>query len=190
MRLAAVVLAGGAAVRLAGRDKATIEIEGRRLLDHVVEALGAATDIVVVGPELSTSGPVIWAREEPVGGGPVAGLAAGYAALPRQPDLLAVAAVDMPRLSTETFDRLLGAITPEVDGAFLVAEGRRHLAGVLRPAAINWPSSTAASGMSMRRFLADVRLAEVPAVGQEARDVDTDQDLRDLRRAPGPATPD
>jgi len=35
--------------------------------------------------------------------------------------------------------------------------------------------------MSMRALVADLRLADVPAQGAEAEDVDTWQDLRDLR---------
>jgi hypothetical protein len=34
----------------------------------------------------------------------------------------------------------------------------------------------------MRRLVQGLRLAEVPAVGDEARDVDTWADLRDVRR--------
>lgn len=181
MRLAAVVLAGGTAVRLDGQDKASLEVDGRGLLEHVLEALSAAAHVAVVGPAVETSRPVIHTREEPAGGGPVAGLVAGYAALPEPPDLLAVAAVDMPRLSTQTFDRLLVALTPDVDGAFLVSGGRRHLAGVLRPSAINWPNATEAHGMPMHRFLSGLALAQVPSVGLEARDVDTWRDLRELR---------
>lgn len=181
MRLAAVVLTGGTAVRLDGQDKASLEVDGLGLLEHVLAALGAADEVAVVGPDVETSRPVIHAHEEPAGGGPVAGLEAGYAALTRSPDLLAVAAVDMPRLSTQTFDRLLAAVTPDVDGAFLVSGGRRHLAGVLRPSAINWPSAAEAHGMPMHRFLTGLTLAEVASVGQEARDVDTWRDLRELR---------
>ena len=38
-------------------------------------------------------------------------------------------------------------------------------------------------GLPMRRLVAGMRLVEVPAVGDEARDVDTSADLDDLRDA-------
>jgi hypothetical protein len=38
-------------------------------------------------------------------------------------------------------------------------------------------------GLPMRRLVAGMRLVEVPAVGDEARDVDTSADLDDLRGA-------
>ena len=42
MLLAAVVLAGGTAVRLGGVDKASIELAGRTFLEHALAATGAA----------------------------------------------------------------------------------------------------------------------------------------------------
>lgn len=179
MHLAALILTGGTADRLGGADKATIEIDGTTLLEHVLVALEAAEQTVVVGPRVTTSRPVTWAREEPAGGGPVAGLVAGYRALASAPELLAVAAVDMPRLSADTFLRLARA-AEGVDGAFLVSGGRRHLAGLLRPATMTWPSPEQAHGMPVHRFLQPYELAEVPAIGAEARDVDTWRDVEDL----------
>lgn len=73
-----IVLSGGGAARMDGVDKASIEIDGETLLEHVLSALRALPEVVVVGPEVSTSRPVTFTREEPAGGGPAAGLLAGF----------------------------------------------------------------------------------------------------------------
>lgn len=179
MRLAAIVLTGGTAVRLDGVDKGSIEVGGATMLERVLAACASCDEVVVVGPEVPTSRPVTFTRESPAGGGPVAGVVAGRAALATPPDLLAVLAVDMPRLTAGTVARLAEAATGR-DGAFLVADGRRQLAGVLRPDAVDWPAPEDAHGRSVRRFLEPLDLAEVEARGDEGLDVDTWEDLRAL----------
>jgi hypothetical protein len=66
------------------------------------------------------------------------------------------------------------------------ADGRRQtLAGVYRLSALTTarPASPEDEhGLPVRRLVGGLRLAEVPAVGDEARDVDTWEDLRDLRQ--------
>ena len=181
MRLAAVILTGGGARRLGGAEKASVVLGDRTLLEHALDAVTDADEVVVVGPPADTPRRVTYAREDPPGGGPVAGLVAGYAALTRPPDLLVVTAVDMPRLTAGTVTRLVVAATG--DGAFLTSGGRRHLAGVLRPRTVPWPSPEAAQGMPMHRLLAGLDLADVPAKGAEAKDVDTWEDLDQLRAA-------
>ncbi|WP_275693401.1 NTP transferase domain-containing protein [Nocardioides sp. TF02-7] len=47
---AAVVLAGGRGSRLGGFDKAGIEVRGRTLLEHALDAVVDAAEVVVVGP--------------------------------------------------------------------------------------------------------------------------------------------
>ena len=69
-RLAAVILTGGTGVRLGGVDKASIEIAGQTLLEHALTATAVADEVVVVGPQVPTSRPVTWTREDPPGGGP------------------------------------------------------------------------------------------------------------------------
>lgn len=185
MDLAAVILAGGTAARLDGADKASIEVAGRTLLEHVLVASSAAREVVVVGDEVPTSRPVTFTRESPPLGGPVAGIVAGVAALARRPDLLLVVAVDMPRLTPETVDRLVDAATalPARDGAFLHDDtGRRQLAGVLTRSGIAaLPSAEGAHGRSVRSLVSGLDLAAVPAVDDEAADVDSWADLERLR---------
>lgn len=189
MRLGAVVLAGGTAARMDGVDKASIEIDGVTLLERSLAATISALEVVVVGDQVPTSRPVTWTREDPAGGGPAAGLLAGLDRFLRVPDLVAVLAVDMPRLHAGTVARLTWAVEadPAVDGAVLVdGTGRRQpLAAVYRHAALAAARPTNIEeehGLPVRRLVGDLHLVDVPAVGDEARDVDTWEALRDLRR--------
>ena len=96
---AAVILAGGTAVRMDGVDKAGVEYAGRTLLEHALAAVRGAVEVVVVGDTVPTSRPATFVREDPPHGGPAAGLLAGRDALLATPSYLAVLAVDMPRVT-------------------------------------------------------------------------------------------
>ena len=181
---AAVILAGGTAVRMDGIDKASVEYAGRTLLEHALAALADAVEVVVVGAEVPTTRPATFVREEPPQGGPAAGLLAGRDALQGSPDHLAVLAVDMPRVRADTFRRLLAAAEGH-DGALLVdGSGRPALAGVLDLAALDRVRPDDAVGLPLHRLLAPLDLADVAALPGEARDVDTWADLRDLGDRP------
>lgn len=190
LRLGAVVLAGGTAARMDGVDKAAIEIDGVTLLERALAATVTAVEVVVVGEQVPTTRPVTWTREEPRLGGPAAGLLAGVDRFYRQPDLVAVLAVDMPRVTPGTFARLTQALTPAYDGAVLVDQRgqRQPLCAVYRWTAIarSRPENPEHQhGLSMRRLLAPLELTEVPATGAEAQDVDTWRDLQTLRENSG-----
>lgn len=187
-----MVLAGGTGARLGGADKSSLELAGVTLLERVLTATVAAVEVVVVGPAVPTSRTVTWATEDPPSGGPAAGLLAGLDRLTSRPDLVAVLAVDMPKVNAGTIARLTWSVeaADDLDGALLVdAAGRRQpLAAVYRVAALSavrpqHPGDE--HGLPMRRLVGPLRLAAVPAVGDEARDVDTWEDVRALQ-APGP----
>ena len=182
MTFAAIVLAGGRAERLDGADKASVEYRGRTLLEHAIEALADAAEVVVVGDPVPTSRPATFVRESPRYGGPVAALLTGRDALLRSPHTLGVLAVDMPKVTPWTFRRLQHAATGH-DGAFLTdSDGHRQLAGVLDAGRLDAvrPDVEAQHDMALRALLADLDLALVPPVGDEGRDVDSWADLRDL----------
>ena len=178
-----VVLAGGTAARMDGVDKAGVELHGRTLLELAVDALVDAHEVVVVGPaSVRTERPVTFVTEDPPRGGPVAGLLTGVDALLHRPALIGVLAVDMPRVTPATLRRLREAADGR-DGAFLVdGDGRRQLAGVLDAArlAVVRPGLEAQHGMALHRLLAPLDLAEVASTGDEAVDIDSWADLRDL----------
>ena len=181
---AAVILAGGTSVRMDGVDKAGVEYAGRTLLEHALATVSGAVEVVVVGDQVPTSRPATFVREDPPHGGPAAGLLAGRDALLAEPTYLAVLAVDMPRVSADTFRRLLAAAGGR-DGAFLVdASGRRALAGVLDLAALDRARPADPSGLPLHRLLDPLDLAAVAGEPGEARDVDTWADLRDLGERP------
>jgi CTP:molybdopterin cytidylyltransferase MocA len=131
---------------------------------------------------------VTWTLEDPPRGGPAAGLLAGLDRLSAAADLVAVLAVDMPKVNAGTVARLTWAVEADatVDGAVLVdPDGRRQpLAAVYRVSALlaARPADRAAeNGLAVRRLVEPLRLLEVPTVGDEARDVDTWDDVAALR---------
>jgi len=183
-----VVLAGGTAVRMGGVDKAALDLDGVTLLERALAATSSAAEVVVVGRRVPTSREVAWTVEDPPLGGPAAGLLAGLDRLGPELDLVAVLAVDMPKVNSGTVARLTWAVEADhdVDGAVLVdPDGRRQpLAAVYRVAALSAArpcDPVEQHGLSVRRLVGRLRLVEVPTVGDETRDVDTWDDVRALR---------
>ncbi len=181
----AVVLAGGAARRLGGEDKPALVVGGMALLDRVLAACADAGTTVVVGPERATARRVRWAREEPPGGGPVAGLAAGLAQVAAEVTVLLAA--DLPFLDAATVHRLLDALAePDVDAAVLVdAGGREQLltaayrTGPLRVAlaAVGDPD-----GARLRAVTGALRTLRLPDPTGAAVDCDTWEDVERARK--------
>ncbi len=178
-----VLLTAGTAARMDGIDKASLELGGRTLLEICLDAFRDADEVVVVAAAaVATTRPVTFTREEPPLGGPVAGLLAGVDALVRPARMIAILAVDMPRVSAATFARLREQAEGH-DGAFLIdKDGRRQLCGVLDAAALERvrPDVGDGHGLALRRLLGELDLVVVPAQGQEAHDIDTWRDLRQL----------
>jgi molybdopterin-guanine dinucleotide biosynthesis protein A len=178
----AVVLAGGRATRLGGFDKASVEVDGRPLLAHALEAVVDAAEVVVVGEQVGTDRAVTFVVESPRHGGPVAGLLTGCDALLRRTASVAVLAVDMPWVTPATLRRLHDAAHGH-DGAVLVdPDGRRQLAFVVdrdRLDAVR-PDHEGQHNHAIHALLSRLDLAEVAADGREHRDIDTWADLRDL----------
>lgn len=176
---------------MGGVDKAALDLDGVTLLERALAATGSATEVVVVGRAVPTSREVTWTVEDPPLGGPAAGLLAGLDRLtpgPDGPGLVAVLAVDMPKVNSGTVARLTWATEadPETDGAVLLDPGgrRQPLAAVYRVDALSAAGPGQPDqrhGLSVRRLIAGLRLVEVPTVGDEGSDVDTWDDVRALR---------
>jgi molybdopterin-guanine dinucleotide biosynthesis protein A len=182
VRFDAVVLAGGRAQRL-GTSKPQLVVAGARLLDHVLAATRGARATVVVGPEDLASDAYLLTREDPPFGGPVAGTAAGLAALPDDaaPWVLLLAC-DVPR-AAEAVPLLLAAAraTAGTDGVHLTHDGRdQWLVGLYRRAALDAAVAGLASaglhGAPVRRLVSGLRLTRVADVDGLSTDVDTWQD--------------
>lgn len=179
---AAIVLAGGQAARLGGADKASIEVGGRSLLERSLDAVVDAGEVVVVGQPVPTERPVTFVLEDPRHGGPVAGLLTGRDSLLRRFPTLAVLAVDMPHLTSATFRRLHEAAVGHEGAVLTGADGRTQLALVVETARLDAvrPDREGQHGMAMRALLEPLDLVQVPSIGDEARDIDTWSDLRDI----------
>jgi molybdopterin-guanine dinucleotide biosynthesis protein A len=96
--LTVIVLTGGNSRRF-GRDKATERIAGASMLNHVLAGIPPDIPVVVVGPTpQDISRPVLVTREDPPGGGPVAGIIAGLEFV--SSPVCCVIATDMPAASS------------------------------------------------------------------------------------------
>ncbi|WP_072342513.1 molybdenum cofactor guanylyltransferase [Actinomyces urinae] len=115
---AVIVLAGGTAKRLGGVSKPDYKIGNARLIDIVldeIERTGFDGRIVVVAPsELAVREGVELTLENPPHGGPLAGLAAGVAALN---DLPGSAIVALMTCDAPMTPRLWGELCSKIDEA-------------------------------------------------------------------------
>ncbi|HLL64797.1 MAG TPA: NTP transferase domain-containing protein [Micromonosporaceae bacterium] len=195
---AAVILAGGRAQRLGGADKPGLAVGGAPMLHRVLSAVGDADPRVVVGPPRDGLPPgVVRTVERPPGGGPVAAIAAGLAAVaaPDPAGLVAVLAADLPFLTPDAVGLLRLQLTAReadgpgaYDGAVFVDEaGRRQLlCAVWRRSSLERALSALGdpAGRSMRHLIAALRVAETLwRVSDRAPlppwfDCDTEADLR------------
>ena len=180
-----------------------VEIGGKTLLDRVIAACAVLTDadtgglgeIVVVGPPRTTEREVRWVREQPPGGGPVAAIAAGLAALseasdgPR--DWVGAFAADLPFLTAEAVHSLWTAVSVAesgYEGAVAVdAQGREQwLNAVYRRAALESKIAEygpdGVHGLPLRRLVRDLRLLRITQPGNAVLDCDTWEDVDAARR--------
>ncbi len=192
----ALVLAGGAARRLGGRDKPAVVVGGTTLLDRVLAAVaGAGTErIVVVGPRRQLAAPpeggVWWCREDPPGGGPVAAIAAGLAVVATP--FVAVLAADLPFLTGREIELLRrGAEEPAAHAAVLVDPGgrRQYLAAVWRTARLRAALPADPVGRPVRGLFTDQVVTSVRADALACLDCDAPADVARARRWAGRVRP-
>ena len=180
-----IVLGGGDSVRL-GHDKLVAVLGEQTVLNTLLAGLADAlpgVPVSVVGPERTTTLPVTWCREEPVGGGPVAGLAA---ALPLDPHaVVAVVAGDQP-FAAPALAPLLAALgsADGTDGAIGVDPSGRDqpLLAIYRCGPLRLAVGAQPAGQSVRSMLSRLSVVRVPLEGRWCLDVDTAADLDAARR--------
>jgi molybdopterin-guanine dinucleotide biosynthesis protein A len=171
-----VVLAGGEARRF-GADKVALLLDP--VLDSVAAGLGAELGrLVCVGPHRATARTgVVWTREEPALGGPLAGLAAGLAETSSA--VVVVVGGDMPDVG-RAVPALVAAVTGH-DAAVLV-----DAAGRAQPLAAAWDRAALArrvralepvAGRPLRLLLDGVDVVPVSDAWGAGRDVDVPEDL-------------
>lgn len=123
-----VVLAGGASTRF-GRDKATFELAGERLVDRAVRLLREADLEVVVADAGRDLVPAVSSIPDGPGSGPAAGLLGVRAAHPDRP--LVALACDLPGVPAALL-RHLATMRPEADLVVPRHDGR------LQPLCARW----------------------------------------------------
>ncbi|MEU6920392.1 MULTISPECIES: NTP transferase domain-containing protein [unclassified Streptomyces] len=184
----AIVLAGGAAKRLGGADKPGIRVGGRALLDRVLVACADASTTVVVGGRRPTARPVIWACEEPRGGGPLAALDAGVRQTTAERVL--VLSADLPFLGPDTVGTLLAAAGEgQREGALCADQQGRDqpLVAVYRAEPLRRELALLAaehgglSGLPLRLLTHELDLARVEADPLASFDCDTWEDIASAR---------
>jgi molybdopterin-guanine dinucleotide biosynthesis protein A len=157
--LAAIVLAGGASRRM-GRDKATMEFSGRTFVEQAVTTLAARCSPIFVVAAPGQPLPALDAdvlRDDVRGVGPLLATAIGLrAAADAGVERAFVCAVDMPYLTVDLIDELVGPSVRLGADVVLPWDGRDHyLAGVYRTALASRAEAMVASGERTMRALVD-----------------------------------
>lgn len=176
-----------------GRHKPALAVGGRSIVARILDAV-AGWPVVVVGSDAGVPERTPVVTEEPPGGGPVAGIAAGWDALierpyaagptPRPPDVVVVLAGDLPLLTRAHLESLVRAARHGRVAVTRSSTGPNWLCAAWpaplltdRLAAVGSPE-----GVSVRRLLAGVPSVEVVDASDVATDVDTPEELEDARR--------
>ena len=129
-RIAAIVLAAGKSSRMAPANKLFVEIDGRSLLTHAVDAAAqsqAAATIVVVGNEAARARAALGSRDVAIVENPdfadglASSLRAGLGAVPANCDGAIVLLADMPGVGAAHIDRLIAAFSPDDGRAICIA---------------------------------------------------------------------
>ncbi|MGW1491502.1 NTP transferase domain-containing protein [Streptomyces sp. NPDC002402] len=184
----AIVLAGGAAKRLGGADKPAVRVGGRALLDRVLGVCRDAGRTVVVGGRRATARPVVWAREEPPGGGPLAALDAGVRQV--EAGAVLVLSADLPFLGERTVRQLIGTLgTSGREAALLTDAGGRDQPLVAayrteplrRELALLATEYGSLSGLPLRLLTQELDLARIDAEPLASFDCDTWEDISAAR---------
>ncbi|MGN7970650.1 DUF6457 domain-containing protein [Microbacterium sp. 22296] len=179
----AILLAGGRGSRVDGAVKPLFEVNGSTLLRSAVAAVrsGGAARVVVAAPVLDAELDVVWVREDPPFGGPVAGIVAALAEV--DADEVYVIACDLP--TADAAVALLSVPLPaEIDGACLDDGRRQWLIGRYRTASLRAAASALPDrgrDASMRALLGGLVVTSKAVDPALTHDVDTWDDLEAAR---------
>jgi molybdopterin-guanine dinucleotide biosynthesis protein A len=173
-----LVLAGGTSRRF-GTDKLGAPLGGSTVLDTALASVPAGWPVVAVGPARPCTRTVSWTREDPAGGGPLAGVAAGLDLVGS--DLVAVLAGDMPYAGVALGELVaaLRSAPPEVSAVV----GRddqgvpNPLLAAYRTDAVRRLLSAGGTADRPARALLALPHTELAVHGRAARGVDTAADL-------------
>lgn len=189
--LAAIVVGGGGGERLGGVSKPDLTLGGVRLIDRVCDALLEACGagcVAVVPPAVRVPDGVLRTLEDPPGGGPLAGIDAGLAALGAPADAwVVVVSVDCPGIAGVLAALLDEPLGDRCEGRILrggVPEPfDQYLMGVYRVGPLRRVIDEAVArrgsvrGMGVRRVLRALAVERVDVSADVCRDVDTPEDV-------------
>ncbi len=176
-----IILSGGTSVRF-GSDKSKALINGQSLIAWILNSIPSQFEVIVVGDDPKMSGiDYQCVRENPIGGGPVAGFQAGLKLCTS--DMTALVAVDMP-LAVPSVIKLFSEISVDDDAVMYIdADGfKQPLAAVYRVESVRGVLAHAGNvdGKSMRELVSQLNVREVhlsQEISPELIDIDTQLDL-------------
>ncbi len=128
-QMTAVILAGGMGRRMGGRDKGLVELKGRPLIAHVIEAIEPQVSHLLINanrnqPVYARFGPPVLPDELDDFQGPLAGILTAMRKVPTP--LLLVVPCDAPHLPADLGTRLWRAMA-DADTEIAVAHDGNHL---------------------------------------------------------------
>jgi len=176
-----IVLSGGTSSRF-GADKSQAMLGHQQLIHHILTGIPKEFEIIIVGADpLFTLASYRCVQENPVGGGPVAGIAAALELC--ESEIVGVLATDMPFAGAHMI-HLLSAMTSHDDAIMFVdSKGfKQPLAALYRREALENAMSKIGNphGASMRTLISHLNIHEIPMspeIEKAMIDVDTPHDL-------------
>ena len=176
-----IVLSGGTSSRF-GSDKSAAILGHKELIHHVLTGIPNEFDIIVVGPNpLLNDVTYRCIQENPIGGGPVAGIAAALEIC--ESEFVGVIATDMP-FAVSHMVHLLSAMNSDDDAAMYVdSKGfKQPLAAMYRREGIEMALAQLGyvQGQSMRNLMTHLAIHEIHMSSEVEKamiDVDTPHDL-------------
>lgn len=176
-----IVLSGGTSSRF-GADKSQAMLGHQQLIHHILTGIPKEFEIIIVGADpLFTLASYRCVQENPVGGGPVAGIAAALELC--ESEIVGVLATDMPFAGAHMI-HLLSAMTSHDDAIMFVdSKGfKQPLAALYRREALENALSKIGNphGASMRTLISHLNIHEIPMspeIEKAMIDVDTPDDL-------------
>jgi molybdenum cofactor guanylyltransferase len=197
-RVAGIVLCGGQSARM-GRPKLSLPFGDETMLARIVRIVGEVVSPVVVvasvGQELPPlPGETIVTRDSIEGQGPLAGLAAGLAALNRRADAAYVSSCDVPLLKVEFIRSMIDALGTHEMAIPRQQEFHHPLAAVYRRACETRLQQAIAAGQlglthfvrqSDTRFIDVTELRSIDPELQSLQNVNTRSDYEAALRVAG-----